>query len=127
MMIRFAVRLDNMPLLQFIGKPMRNPFDVRVVITGMGTINPIGSSVSEFWENLIKGKSGVRHIASFPINGFSVQIAGEVDLPDLKPYFKNRKMTRRLDRFSVLAQIHTGLGAGHRQGASSVWRHHRHR
>jgi 3-oxoacyl-[acyl-carrier-protein] synthase II len=71
----------------------------------MGTINPIGSSVPEFWENLIKGKSGVRHIESFPINGFSVQIAGEVDLPDLKPYFKNRKMTRRLDRFSVLAQI----------------------
>jgi 3-oxoacyl-[acyl-carrier-protein] synthase II len=71
----------------------------------MGTINPIGSSVAEFWENLIKGKSGVRHITSFPINGFSVQIAGEIDLPELSPYFKNRKMARRLDRFSVLSQI----------------------
>jgi 3-oxoacyl-[acyl-carrier-protein] synthase II len=84
---------------------MRNPSEVRVVITGMGTINPIGSSVAEFWENLIKGKSGVRNIKSFPINNYSVQIAGEVDLPDLAPYFKNRKMARRLDRFVVLAHI----------------------
>jgi 3-oxoacyl-[acyl-carrier-protein] synthase II len=84
---------------------MRNPSDVRVVITGMGTINPIGTSVAEFWENLIKGKSGVRRITSFPLNNYSVQIAGEVDLPDLGPYFKNRKMARRLDRFVVLAHI----------------------
>ncbi|MGA2378099.1 MAG: beta-ketoacyl-ACP synthase II [Spirochaetia bacterium] len=84
---------------------MRNPSEVRVVITGMGTINPIGSSVAEFWENLVKGKSGVRRITSFPINGFSVQIAGEIDLPDVSPYFRNRKMARRLDRFVVLSQI----------------------
>jgi 3-oxoacyl-[acyl-carrier-protein] synthase II len=83
----------------------RNPSDVRVVVTGMGTINPIGANVAEFWEALIKGKSGVRHISSFPLNGFSVQIAGEIDLPDLTPYFKNRKMTRRLDRFVLLSQI----------------------
>jgi 3-oxoacyl-[acyl-carrier-protein] synthase II len=84
---------------------MRNPSEVRVVITGMGTINPIGGNVAEFWNNLIKGKSGVRRITSFPINGFSVQIAGEIDLPDLKPYFKNRKMARRMDRYVVLSQI----------------------
>lgn len=84
---------------------MRNPSEVRVVITGMGTINPIGNSVAEFWENLVKGKSGVRRITSFPINGFSVQIAGEIDLPNVSPYFRNRKMARRLDRFVVLSQI----------------------
>ena len=110
---------------------MRNPSEVRVVITGMGTINPIGSSVAEFWENLIKGKSGIRNIKSFPINNYPVQIAGEVDLPDLAPYFKNRKMTRRLDRFVVLAHI-AGVQAmrefrvGRGKGATSLWRHHRH-
>ncbi len=104
-MIRLTARLDNICLLRFIEAFMKNPSEVRVVITGMGTINPIGSSVAEFWENLIKGKSGVRRITSFPINGFSVQIAGEIDLPDLSPYFKNRKMTRRMDRFVVLAEI----------------------
>jgi 3-oxoacyl-[acyl-carrier-protein] synthase II len=86
----------------------RNPFDVRVVITGMGTINPIGNGVAEFWENLIKGKSGTRRISSFPVDDFPVRIAGEIDLPDPTPYFKNRKMARRLDRFVVLAHI-----AGH--------------
>ena len=86
----------------------RNPSDVRVVITGMGTINPIGNGVAEFWENLIKGKSGTRRISSFPVDNYPVRIAGEVDLPDLSPYFKNRKMARRMDRFVVLAQI-----AGH--------------
>ena len=48
---------------------------------------------------------GIRRISSFPINNYSVQIAGEVDLPDLAPYFKNKKMTRRLDRFVILAHI----------------------
>ena len=76
-----------------------------MVITGMGTINPIGSSVKEFWENLVKGKSGVRHLQSFPIDGYSVQIAGEIDLPDLSTYFKNKKMAKRLDRYVILAQI----------------------
>ena len=71
----------------------------------MGTINPIGSSVKEFWENLVKGKSGVRHLQSFPIDGYSVQIAGEIDLPDLSTYFKNKKMAKRLDRYVILAQI----------------------
>ena len=83
----------------------RDPREVRIVITGIGTINPIGGNVKEFWENLIKGKSGVRQLQAFPINGYSVRIAGEVDLPDLTPYFKNKKMARRLDRYVTLAQI----------------------
>ncbi len=83
----------------------RNPLDVRVVITGLGTINPIGNNVADFWENLTKGKSGTRRISSFPVGDFPVRIAGEVDLPDLAPYFKNRKMARRLDRYVVLAHI----------------------
>jgi 3-oxoacyl-[acyl-carrier-protein] synthase II len=83
----------------------RDPREVRVVISGMGTINPIGGNVKEFWENLIKGKSGVRRLQAFPIDGYSVQIAGEIDLPDLTGYFKDKKMSRRLDRYVILAQI----------------------
>jgi 3-oxoacyl-[acyl-carrier-protein] synthase II len=83
----------------------KDPREVRVVITGLGTINPIGATVKEFWENLIKGKSGVRRLQAFPIDGYSVQIAGEIDLPDLSGYFKDKKMARRLDRYVVLAQI----------------------
>ena len=83
----------------------KDPREVRVVITGLGTINPIGATVKEFWENLIKGKSGVRRLQAFPIDGYSVQIAGEVDLPDVSSYFKDKKMSRRLDRYVILAQI----------------------
>jgi len=77
----------------------------RVVITGIGTINPLGNTVQDFWENLSLGKSGIRKISSFDIGDYDIQIAGEVDLPDLKPFFSSKKMTRRLDRYSLLAQI----------------------
>lgn len=37
----------------------------RVVITGLGTINPLGHNVPEFWDNLLKGVSGARSYYSF--------------------------------------------------------------
>ncbi len=84
----------------------RNPHEVRVVITGLGTINPIGNTVAEFWDNLIAGKSGIRRIKNFDIGDFDVQIAGEVDLPDdLTTYFKKKKMIKRLDRFIIFGHI----------------------
>lgn len=66
----------------------------RVVITGMGTINPNGQTVSEFWQNCCKGRSGVRRITNFSISDDHSQIAGIVDdfkswptLPYLSPTF----------------------------------------
>jgi 3-oxoacyl-[acyl-carrier-protein] synthase II len=83
----------------------RNPFETRVVVTGLGTINPIGNTVAEFWDNLIIGKSGVRRSKNVATGDFPVQIAAEIDLPDLTPYFKEKRMTRRLDRFIILAHV----------------------
>lgn len=77
----------------------------RVVITGLGTINPLGNNVEDFWENLSLGKSGIRKIKNFDIDDYEIQIAGEVDLPDLTPYFSSKKMTRRLDRYNLLSQV----------------------
>lgn len=37
----------------------------RIVITGMGTVNPLGLSVAESWKNVIAGNSGVRPITLF--------------------------------------------------------------
>ncbi|MDP1609102.1 MAG: beta-ketoacyl-[acyl-carrier-protein] synthase family protein [Chlamydiales bacterium] len=53
----------------------------RVVITGMGTINPIGNNVPDFWKNCIAGKSGVRQISTFNIPSHMSQIAGIVQAP----------------------------------------------
>jgi 3-oxoacyl-[acyl-carrier-protein] synthase II len=83
----------------------RNPREVRVVITGLGAVTPIGNTVAEYWENLIHGRSGVRPISTFSVEDYSVRIAGEIDLPDAGLYFKDRKMARRLDRYVVLGQM----------------------
>lgn len=102
-------RLDKLPALRLnilsMTQSLRNPNEVRVVITGLGAITPIGNTVAEYWDNLIRGKSGVRRISTFSTDDYSVQIAGEIDLPDVGLYFKDRKMARRLDRYVVLAQI----------------------
>ena len=85
---------------------MQNGTETRVVVTGIGTINPIGSNVREYHENLLKGKSGVRRIRSIPDNDYFVQIAGEIDLPDnIEEYFPSKKQIKRLDRYILFGHI----------------------
>jgi|WetSurMetagenome_2_1015567.scaffolds.fasta_scaffold68670_2 3-oxoacyl-[acyl-carrier-protein] synthase II len=84
---------------------IRDPLTTRIAITGLGTINPLGNTVNEFWQNLMIGKSGVRLVRNPDIEKFSIKIGGEVDLPDLTGYFKKLSMARRLDRFIVLGHI----------------------
>jgi len=82
----------------------RNPHETRVVITGIGTINPLANTINEFWDNLIEGKSGIRLVKHTDLSDFSVQIGGEVDYPDLSEYFP-QKMLRRLDRFIIFGHV----------------------
>lgn len=58
-------------------------FGKKVVVTGMGTVNPLGRNVREYWENLSEGKSGIDRIQAFDPTGYPVQIAGEIRIPDL--------------------------------------------
>lgn len=78
-----------------------NPLERRVVITGIGTINSLGHSVKEYWENLAKGVSGGKTSRNPDLANFSVQIAAEVDVreEEVKSYYKARKLYKRLDRF----------------------------
>lgn len=48
----------------------------RVVITGMGIVSPVGTGIEYAWQNIIAGKSGVRHIDSFDASDLATQIAG---------------------------------------------------
>jgi 3-oxoacyl-[acyl-carrier-protein] synthase II len=75
----------------------------RVVITGMGVVSPLGNDLSTFWNNLIRGKSGVRTISLFDAAPFSCRIAGES--PDFDPakFLSNIKDIRRTDRFAQFA------------------------
>ena len=86
-------------------KPKRDFDETRVVITGMGTINPIAYNVKEFWENLIKGKSGIRLARNIDLSSFNVQIGGEVDYPDDLQDYLPKKLIKRLDRFIIFSQV----------------------
>jgi 3-oxoacyl-[acyl-carrier-protein] synthase II len=74
----------------------------RVVITGLGAITPLGSSIDLFWQGLINGISGVRKITQFDASELPCQIAGEI--PDFNPeLFMDRKEARRIPRSAQIA------------------------
>ncbi|MEH7590771.1 beta-ketoacyl synthase N-terminal-like domain-containing protein, partial [Priestia megaterium] len=50
----------------------------RVVITGMGVVSPIGNDIRTFWNNLIKGESGISSIDIFDTADYKAKIAGVV-------------------------------------------------
>lgn len=76
----------------------------RVVITGLGTINPIGNNISEFWDSLKNGVSGAAPITRFDASNFKTQFACEVKGYNPTDYF-DRKEVRKLDRFSQFGII----------------------
>src|SRR5512134_3009802 len=73
----------------------------RVVITGMGTVNPLGLTVEESWKNAIEGVSGVGPITLFDSTPLNVHFAVEVKgfNPD---NYMDAKEARRRDRFEQL-------------------------
>ena len=74
----------------------------KVVITGMGTVNPIGLSVNETWKNVTNGVSGVGPITHFDTSNFNVKIACELKGFDPANYM-DVKESRRRDRFEQMA------------------------
>jgi 3-oxoacyl-[acyl-carrier-protein] synthase II len=76
----------------------------RVVITGEGSISPLGVSSKDLWNNLIKGNSGIKLIENFDTERFNIKIAGEISNFDPLIYF-DRKEARKLDRYTMLAMI----------------------
>ncbi len=70
----------------------------RVVVTGLGLVTPLGNDVSQTWENLCQGKSGIGRISQFDASDYSVKIAGEVK--DFDPAaFIEKKEIKKMDRF----------------------------
>jgi 3-oxoacyl-[acyl-carrier-protein] synthase II len=74
----------------------------RVVITGLGAITPLGSTVDLLWEGLLSGRSGVRRITQFDASELPCQIAGEI--PDFEvEIYMERKEARRVPRSAQIA------------------------
>jgi 3-oxoacyl-[acyl-carrier-protein] synthase II len=78
----------------------------RVVITGMGLISPVGSTVEMAWANVLAGKSGIGPITRFDVSAFPCRFGGAVQGFDLEQYLP-AKEARRMDEF-----MHYGIAAG---------------
>ena len=78
----------------------------RVVVTGLGIVSPVGSTVETAWANIVAGHSGITRISKFDASAFASKIAGEVIDFDVNQYL-SPKEARRMDFF-----IHYGLAAG---------------
>jgi len=76
----------------------------RVVVTGIGTINPLGNSIEEYFSNLEKGVSGAAPITHFDAEKFKTKFACEVKNYDPTQYF-DRKEVRKYDLFTQYALI----------------------
>src|SRR6056297_3079899 len=73
-----------------------------VVITGIGSVTPIGKGLDNFWEGIKLGKCGVDEISSFDTSDFSVKLAAEVKDFNPKDYM-DRKEAKRMDRYCQFA------------------------
>ena len=75
---------------------------LKVVVTGMGAITPLGLNVQDTWQALIEGRSGIGRITQFDASAYPTQIAGEVKGFDPGEYMDVRE-ARRMARFSQFA------------------------
>ncbi|MEK0423081.1 MAG: beta-ketoacyl-ACP synthase [Bacteroidota bacterium] len=76
----------------------------RIVVTGIGTLNPLGNNLSEYWENLVNGVSGADMVTQFDASKFKTKFACEIKGFDATD-FMDRKEARKLDRFSQIALV----------------------
>ncbi len=76
-----------------------------MVITGLGTVCPVGLNTGEAWSNILSGKSGIGPITRFNTEKYPAKIAGEVKNFDVSKYL-TQKEARRVDLF-----IHFGMAA----------------
>ena len=102
----------------------------RVVVTGLGTVNPLGLDVPSFWEACLAGRSGVGEIRSFDASPLRTRIAAEVTGFDPEA-FMDRRIARRMDRYGqfflvaagqALADAGLAYGRATRRRSAPGWR-----
>ena len=76
----------------------------RVVISGIGVVSPVGSSLDEFWTALVEGRSGIGPLTLIPTERLSTRIAAQVGGFDPDAHF-SPKQAHLLDRFAQFAVV----------------------
>ncbi len=77
----------------------------RVVVTGLGTINPLGNNVDSSWNSLINSKSGISTITKFQVDNYPCKIAGSIDDSGINNEIVTERDQRKIDRFITLGLI----------------------
>ncbi len=80
----------------------------RVVVTGIGTLTPLGNNLEDYWTALINGVSGADNITLFDASKFKTRFACEIKGFD-PTQFMDRKEARKMDRFAQLALVASDL------------------
>ncbi len=76
----------------------------RVVITGMGVVSPVGSTLDDFWSAVVEGRSGIGPIETLPTERLTARIAAQVLDFDPSSHFESKRLGQ-LDRFSQFAIV----------------------
>ena len=77
----------------------------RVVVTGLGTINPLGNTVETSWNSLISSNSGISKINKFEVENYPCKIAGSIDDSNINDDIVNLREQKKIDRFITLGLI----------------------
>ncbi|MBB6479542.1 beta-ketoacyl-ACP synthase II [Spirochaeta isovalerica] len=97
----------------------------RVVITGMGTVNPIAHNVNDTWKGLMEGKSGIGELTRFPAEEYGARIVGEVKDFNASDYIdsKSARKMALFTQFAVVSADQAMKQAGLlKEGAFDPWR-----
>ncbi|MGH2705018.1 MAG: beta-ketoacyl-ACP synthase II [Actinomycetota bacterium] len=78
------------------------PDEVRIAVTGIGPVTPIGVGADPFWDALRNGRSGIGPLTLFDASAFPSRIAGQITDFDVEAYIEPRR-ARRMDRYAQFA------------------------
>jgi len=94
---------------------------IDVAVTGLGVISPIGNSVDEFWNNCIRGVSGVGPISHFDASRVESKIAAEVKNFDPSRWIEKKRLERWLSSLNTPLQHRRRPGT--MRGFLNTWTH----
>src|ERR1700683_3339044 len=71
---------------------------IRIVITGVGVVSPIGIGKDAFWKSLIEGRSGIGYLKAFPTEDLPTRLAAQIHDFDPDVYITNKKLIKVMSR-----------------------------
>src|SRR5207248_10457752 len=86
----------------------------RIVVTGLGVVSPVGSTVKAAWDAILRGESGIGPVTRFDVSAFPVRIGGSVRDFDVSQYISPQEARRmgEFRQYGVAAGVQAVEGSG---------------